>query len=58
MTNVLLTKDYQSNKAGAILSDVSDGEASAIKALGLGEVLKEEPAKAEAKGKGDKGTAE
>lgn len=54
MTNVLLTKDYQSNKAGAILSDVSDGEASAINALGLGEVLKEEPAKVEAKGKGEK----
>lgn len=57
MTNVLLTKKYQSNKAGTILSDVSDKEASAIKALGLGEMLKE-PAKVEAKGKGEKAAAE
>lgn len=57
MTNVLLTKAYQSNAAGALLQDVPKTEADAIEALGLGEILKE-PAKVEAKGKGDKGASE
>lgn len=52
--NVLLTKEYKSHKAGKLLTDLPAAEAGAIERLGLGQILKEEPAKAEAKGKGEK----
>lgn len=52
--NVLLSKDFKGRKAGELLTEVSGAEAGAIERLGLGAILKEEPAKAEAKGKGEK----
>ncbi|WP_320196225.1 hypothetical protein RMR10_004640 [Agrobacterium rosae] len=57
MTDVLLTKAYMSKDAGTIMTEVPVNEANAIEALGLGEKLKE-PAKVEAKGKGEKGAPE
>jgi len=47
MTNVLLSKAYKGNEAGTLLTGVSDKDARAIKALGLGSIIKDEvkPAK-------------
>lgn len=57
MTDVLLTKAYMSKDAGTIMTEVPVNEANAIEALDLGQILKE-PAKVEAKGKGEKGATE
>ncbi|NTE87200.1 hypothetical protein [Agrobacterium rubi] len=57
MTDVLLTKAYMSKDAGTIMTEVPVNEANAIEALGLGEKIKE-PAKVEAKGKGEKAVTE
>lgn len=51
MTNVLLKKEYKSRPVGTILTDVSDKEAGAIEAMGLGEKLPvDEPEKPAKKG--------
>ncbi|WP_416066102.1 hypothetical protein ACK9YZ_07045 [Rhizobium sp. ZK1] len=42
MTNVLLTKKYKSREAGSILTDLSEGEATALETIGVGQKLKEE----------------
>ncbi|WP_312416694.1 hypothetical protein [Shinella sp.] len=56
MTNVLLTKIYKSRPVGTILKDVSDGEAAAIEAMGLGEKLPADEPEKPAK-KGEKATS-
>lgn len=42
MTNVLLTKKYKGREAGSILTDIADGEATALETIGVGQKLKEE----------------
>ena len=56
MPNVLLTKEYKSRPVGTLLTGVSEREAGAIKAMGLGDVLPaDEPEKSAKKGeKADK----
>lgn len=41
MTNVLLTKKYKGRNAGSILQDLSDGEATALETIGVGQKLME-----------------
>lgn len=55
MTNVLLSKAYKGQKAGSLLTGVSDKDARAIKALGLGSEVKDEASKP--KGKSEKPVA-
>lgn len=57
--NVLLNLDYKAQKAGTLLTNVSQLDAEALERLGLGVILKDEPekdepVKAEPKGKGEK----
>lgn len=54
MAHALLSKDYMGQKAGTLLKDITDREVKTIERLGLGSEVKDEPAKAEAKGKGEK----
>lgn len=54
MAHALLSKDYNGQKAGTLLKDITDREVKTIERLGLGSEVKDEPAKAEAKGKGEK----
>lgn len=54
MAHALLSKDYASNKAGTLLKNITDREVKTIERLGLGSEVKDEPTKAEAKGKGEK----
>ncbi len=56
MAHALLSKDYNGSKAGTLLKDITDREVKTIERLGLGSEVKDEPAKAEAKGKGEKVT--
>lgn len=56
MAHALLSKDYAGNKAGTLLKDITDREVKTIERLGLGTEVKDEPAKAEGKGKGEKTT--
>lgn len=54
MAHALLSKDYNGRKAGELLQNITQREADTIERLGLGSEVKEEPAKADAKGKGEK----
>lgn len=54
MAHALLSKDYNGQKAGTLLMNITDREMKTIERLGLGSEIKDEPAKAEAKGKGEK----
>ncbi len=54
MPHALLSKDYKTHKAGTLLTDISAREVETIERLGLGAEVKEPPAKADAKGKGEK----
>lgn len=54
MAHALLSKDYKTHKAGKLLTDISAREVKTIERLGLGSEVKDAPAKAEAKGKGEK----
>lgn len=56
--NVLLKLDYGNKKAGELLTDVSETDARTIESLGLGDILKEEPAKDEPAKPEPKGKAE
>ncbi len=51
MTNVLLTKKYKGRAAGEILTDLADGEATALETIGVGQKLKEEQAAPKEKGR-------
>jgi hypothetical protein len=42
MTNVLLTKKYKGRNAGSILTNLAEGEATALETIGVGQKLKEE----------------
>ncbi len=57
MTNVLLTKKYKGRNAGSILTDLAEGEATALETIGVGQKLKEEEQPAP-KEKGKKESAE
>lgn len=54
MAHALLSKDYNGRKAGELLTDITDREVKTIERLGLGSEVKDEPAKADTKGKGEK----
>lgn len=47
MTNVLLSKNYKSQKAGKMLTGLQASEAKAIERLGLGSIIKDEAPAAE-----------
>ncbi|WPE22494.1 hypothetical protein [Shinella zoogloeoides] len=47
MTNVLLSKNYKSQKAGKMLTGLPVSEAKAIERLGLGSIIKDDTPAAE-----------
>ncbi|WP_421591090.1 hypothetical protein [Shinella sp. M27] len=54
MPHALLSMDYKTHKAGKLLTDIPAREVETIERLGLGTEVKDAPAKADQKGKGEK----